>query len=59
MPCQSLQFKSTASERNITLQCNAVQFNRTAINAVFMKLMMFNFCLDCVREALIGTYDNF
>lgn len=41
------------------LQCNAVQFIRTAINAVFMKLMMFNFCFDCVREALIGAYDNF
>lgn len=40
------------------LQCNAVQFSRTAINAVFMKLMI-RFCLECVREALIDAYDNF
>lgn len=41
------------------LQYNAVPVSSPAINAAFMKLIMFSFCLDCVREVLIWGYDNF
>lgn len=37
----------------ISLKCKAIQCNNFVINTVVVELIMFKFCWDCVRKALI------